>query len=376
MNSFRQSLIFVLVLFSGLVKAQRICGTVSLVEQELLGNSQYKDRMKQAEAQAEIYQSHISSDALGVLTIPVVFHIVYNSGSPEQNISDERIHSQLDILNEDFRRQNADANSTWPQADDVEIQFIMAPTDPNGQPTTGITRTVTTRTSFGNSNDMKIDGIGKAGWDHTRYLNIWVCNLSGGLLGFAYYPGVNDYRDGVVITYWATGLAGASSQPFHLGRTATHEVGHYLNLIHIWGDGGCGIDDEVADTPVSDGPNFGCAIGVISCGTEDMVANYMDYSDDACMNLFTTGQKSRMRSLFQPGGLRESLPLTDLTYRFIGPGIDWNTSSNWQGGLIPPPSYTGQIYIDSDCVKPAGIEIIPPKQIVVASGIYFQVNGN
>ncbi|MEC8362128.1 MAG: M43 family zinc metalloprotease, partial [Bacteroidota bacterium] len=113
--------------------------------------------------------------------------------------------------------------------------------------------------------------------------------------------------DGIVCNYTATGNTGTASAPFDLGRTATHEVGHYLNLRHIWGDGGCGASDFVDDTPDSDGPNYGCALGSAACGTTDMVQNYMDYSDDACMNLFTQGQSDRMNALFAPGGARASL---------------------------------------------------------------------
>ena len=144
-------------------------------------------------------------------------------------------------------------------------------------------------------------------WDPSSYLNIWVCNLGSGLLGYAQFPGGNPATDGVVCDYAYFGTIGTATFPFDEGRTCTHEVGHYLNLRHIWGDGGCSVDDFVSDTPTSDGPNYGCALGHVSCGSTDMVQNYMDYSDDGCMNLYTAGQAARMNALFAPGGARFSL---------------------------------------------------------------------
>ena len=148
---------------------------------------------------------------------------------------------------------------------------------------------------------------GSDAWPAADYMNFWVCDLGASLLGYAQFPGGPADTDGIVCNYTATGNIGTAQAPFDLGRTATHEVGHYLNLRHIWGDGGCGASDFVDDTPDSDSPNYGCALGNVACGTEDMVQNYMDYSDDACMNLFTQGQSDRMNALFAPGGARASL---------------------------------------------------------------------
>ncbi|MEM9929540.1 MAG: M43 family zinc metalloprotease, partial [Bacteroidota bacterium] len=233
-----------------------------------------------------------------ITTIPVVVHIVYNNAT--ENISLAQIQSQLDVLNADFRRLNSDADNVWPQAADSEIEFCLATVDPNGNPTDGIIRRATSVTSFGTSsagNPVKFNSSGGSdAWPAADYMNMWVCDLAGGLLGYAQFPGGPAATDGIVVDYAYFGTIGTATAPFNLGRTATHEVGHYLNLRHIWGDGGCGASDFVSDTPDSDGSNVGCALGSVSCGTTDMVQNYMDYSDDACMNLFTQGQKARMQA--------------------------------------------------------------------------------
>jgi len=239
--------------------------------------------------------------------IPVVVHVVWRSSS--QNISDEQIISQIRILNEDFSRSNSDADNYWDEAGPTEIQFCLASVDPAGNPTTGITRKKTKKRSFSYNNDgVKFSSSGGTNaWPASDYLNIWVCDLGSGLLGYAQFPGGDAATDGVVNDYAYFGDTGTATYPYDLGRTATHEVGHWLNLRHIWGDGPCGYDDFVGDTPESDASNGGCNVGHVSCGTEDMVQNYMDYSYDACMNLFTVGQADRMHALFGDGGSRASL---------------------------------------------------------------------
>ncbi len=277
---------------------------------ELMGFQKFADAYEQIEnhtAQwAPIVEQQRAAGQSVVVTIPVVFHVLYANST--QNISDAQIQSQLDILNEDFRRTNADQDNIWSQAADTEIEFCLASFDPNGAPTNGILRVPTTVSSFGSNDAMKFSSQGGSdAWPASDYLNYWVCNLGGGLLGYAQFPGGPANTDGVVCGYQYTGNIGTATAPFDLGRTGTHEVGHWLNLRHIWGDGLCGVDDNVADTPESDGPNYGCALGHVSCNTTDMVQNYMDYSDDGCMNLFTAGQAVEMQALFQPGGSRASI---------------------------------------------------------------------
>ncbi|NNL92387.1 MAG: T9SS type A sorting domain-containing protein [Saprospiraceae bacterium] len=265
-----------------------------------------QDRMDAIEKATRKFMNNPQKAVTGIVTIPVVVHVVYNTAA--QNISTAQINSQITILNEDFRRLNSDANGTWPQAADSEIEFCLATVDPNGNTTSGITRTSTSVTAHGTNDSVKFTSSGGIdAWPTSDYLNIWVCNIGGGILGYAQFPGGPASTDGVVNGYQYFGNTGTATAPFDLGRTCTHEVGHWLNLRHIWGDGGCGVDDFVGDTPTSDNPNYGCASGHVSCGTTDMVENYMDYSDDDCMNLYTEGQKTRMRALFDTGGFRESL---------------------------------------------------------------------
>lgn len=251
-----------------------------------------------------------------VVTIPVVVNVVWNTTA--ENVSDAQIQSQLDVLNADFRRLNADRVNT-PAAFqgisvDCEVNFCLATQDPTGAATTGIRRRQTTVTAFGTNDAVKYTAQGGLDiWDRSKYLNIWVCDISGGILGYAQFPGGPAATDGVVIDYQYFGTTGTATAPFNLGRTATHEVGHWLNLYHIWGDDNtsCTGSDQVADTPNQADENYGCPVfPQVSCSNGpngDMFMNYMDYTDDACMNAFTAGQKSRAQALFVSGGARASL---------------------------------------------------------------------
>ncbi|MCL4109532.1 UNVERIFIED_CONTAM: hypothetical protein GTU68_038927 [Idotea baltica] len=301
-----------------------------------------------------MYSDSRNSTVSGLITIPVVVHVVYNT--EEENISDAQIQSQLDVLNEDFRRLNSDADNLWSQASDTEIEFCLATRDQYGDATCGITRTYSDSTKFYSKFSMKSSLTGGVEpWPYQDYLNLWVCDISG-LLGFARFPGYADPElyDGVVTDYLSFGRIGNLKTDFALGRTTTHEIGHWLNLRHIWGDGDCFYDDFVSDTPVSNDHNYGCDIGHISCGSVDMVQNYMDYSDDVCMNLFTMGQKNRMRALFEPGGFRESLlvskgctPPLDCNELFVSikfddyPGdISWNISNSENELILTGNNYS------------------------------------
>lgn len=281
---------------------------------EMMGGTKFSEMRTRIEQQTQRWESQSdeqrSNQVNTVVTIPVVFHVLYANGT--QNISDAQIMSQLQILNDDFRRLNNDADNTWSQAADSEVEFCLATNDPQGSPTDGILRVSTSVSSFGTSDNVKFSNSGGSdAWPAGSYLNFWICNVGGGILGYAQFPGGSASTDGVVCDYRYVGNVGTATAPFDMGRTATHEVGHWLNLYHIWGDGNCNQDDQVADTPNSDAANFGCATGHQSCSSTDMVQNYMDYSDDACMNLFTSGQKSRMQALVAPGGFRASLATSD-----------------------------------------------------------------
>ena len=312
----KYSLLLGLIISVLFTQAQsRNCGTMQHLDELIQNDPQIQIRMQQQE---NIIQQWINNQPEGfvslvVITIPVVVHVIYKTSS--QNISTAQVQSQIDILNEDFRKLNSDA-SLVPSAfsgvaADCEIEFCLAVRDPNGNITTGITRTYTTTSSFSGYTSMKYSSSGgHNAWNTSDYLNIWVCNLSSGLLGFATFPGGNASTDGVVCDYAYFGDIGTATYPYHLGRTATHEVGHYLNLWHIWGNSNCG-NDYCNDTPTQQTSNYGCPTfpSTSSCSGNgnngDMFMNYMDYTNDACMYMFSDDQKTRMQATLN--GSRSSL---------------------------------------------------------------------
>lgn len=249
-----------------------------------------------------------------IITIPVVIHVLFSN--QQYNIRDEQILSQLAVLNQDFRKLNADAinvpEAFKSRAADARIMFCLAQVDPNGRPRKGIIRKQTSIQSFLGDDAVKFSAAGgDDAWDTKRYLNIWVCNLFGRSLGYATMPGSEEDKDGVVINYDVFGTVGNLRAPFNKGRTATHEVAHWMGLKHIWGDANCGSDD-VYDTPQQKSYNFNCPTfpHLSSCSPDnngDMFMNFMDLVDDGCMNMFTYGQKNKMRSVFALNGARNAI---------------------------------------------------------------------
>jgi len=297
--------------------AQRSCAAEELLHQQMQSDPIFREARELIERQTqEFIQKGGVKDRVQV-TIPVVVHVLWNTTA--QNISQAQIQSQIDVLNADFRKLNADvANvpAAWQGITaDMELNFCLATQDNNGAATTGVERRQTSNTSWSaNNNNMKFYANGGLNaWNRDKYLNIWVCNLSGGILGFATFPGGAANVDGVVITTSAFGTNGTAAAPFNKGRTGTHEVGHWLNLYHIWGDDGtsCSGTDQVSDTPNQADENYGCpTFPQVSCSNGpngDMFMNYMDYTDDACMFMFTNGQKARAQALFNSGGSRAAL---------------------------------------------------------------------
>ena len=308
-NEMKKILLSLLVIFSVNSFSQQRCGTTERTHQVSENNKNFAIAKQKVNNETEKWIENNPNHSLkSIITIPVVVHVVWKSSL--QNISDAQILSQIDVLNKDFRRTNVDVINTpsvWQSiASDCEIEFCMATIDPNGAATNGITRTQTTVNSFGMNNDpVKSTSTGGANpWPSDDYLNIWVCKLDN-LLGYSTVPsGWNDPGDGVVIGFNYFGTIGTVQSPYHKGRTTTHEIGHWLNLEHTWGSGwsSCG-SDQVNDTPTQEWENYGCPAfpeDPNSCSTSnpngDMFMNYMDYTNDACMNLFTVGQKTRMLS--------------------------------------------------------------------------------
>jgi hypothetical protein len=312
----RKFLIFTLFTFMFLEGySQRNCASDEVLKEQIKNDPSRLKKMEEIEKQIQDYiRNNPAGGERMVITIPTVFHVLYNTGA--QNISDDQIQSQLTILNQDFRALNSEIPSLSSTVfaglgADVEINFCLAKQDPTGAPTNGITRKFTTNTSWGFNDAMKFASSGGTNaWNTSNYLNIWVCELGGGLLGYAQFPSGPANTDGIVILHSATGNIGTATPPFHLGRTATHEIGHWLNLIHIWGDSNCG-NDQVSDTPVHNTSNFGCPnyphLSTCTGSPIEMTMNYMDYSDDPCMYMFSPGQKTRMRAIVNPGGIRASL---------------------------------------------------------------------
>ncbi|HYP27294.1 MAG TPA: zinc metalloprotease [Blastocatellia bacterium] len=297
------------------VEVRRKCGAMQAHFRLLEEDPGFRARQADLE-QSTARRMSLGADSLragGPFTIPVVVHVVFNAAA--ENISMAQIRSQIGVLNRDFQNQNADRSKVPAPfkglAADANIRFVLAKHDPEGKPTDGVTRTQTTRTSFGANDSVKSSATGgQDPWPTDRYLNIWVCNLGGGLLGYAQFPGGPAETDGVVITHKGFGKVGTAQAPFNLGRTTTHEIGHFLNLRHIWGDTeDCSGTDFVADTPNSAGPNFGKPVFPhVSCRNGpngDMFMNYMDYVDDAAMFMFSTQQVARMHATLE--GARNTL---------------------------------------------------------------------
>ncbi len=254
--------------------------------------------------------------------IPVIVHVIHNGTAVGEgaNISQAQIEGQIRILTEDYRRLNPDAALTPPEfldvAADTQIEFVLAKQDPRGLPTNGINRVQGPKTSYNPSDAALLGEI--ALWNPDEYLNIWVAPLVSPFIGYASFPVADipglDFppntreTDGVTVDYRYFG-EGGNAVTGSEGRTATHEVGHFLGLRHIWGDGDCSVDDFVEDTPLQDSPNNSCRLDDprFSCNTRDMAENYMDYTPDACMNLFTVGQAVRMDAVLEFGPRRASL---------------------------------------------------------------------
>lgn len=261
-----------------------------------------------------------------VYTIPVVVHILHNGINDITNISDAQILSQIDVLNKDYKRLNLDAVNTPPEflpvAGSIDIEFVLAKRDPEGRSTNGIVRVQATKPQWSMAEQTEFKALSY--WPAEDYLNIWVLNFGTNDIGYAQFPVSNTLAgletastdrltDGIVVDYRAFGTVDAGPFPlasrFNKGRTATHEIGHFLGLRHIWGDvSSCGDNDFVPDTPPQSGSTSFCpSYPQASCGSNKMFMNYMDYTDDGCMNVFTAGQIARMQVILSESPRRASL---------------------------------------------------------------------
>lgn len=277
----------------------RSCATQEVLEAQLKADPTLAMRMNQIEA---FTQEAMLTKRLvnGKIVIPVIVNVLYRT--PAENITDSQIQSQIKVLNDDYTAANNDFRLIPTEfsnvAANVDITFELVK----------INRKSTTKTSWGTRDAMK--STKKGGLDPTTpatNLNLWVCTIGGGILGYAQFPGGSSSTDGVVIDSKYFGISGTANYPYNLGRTATHEVGHWMNLRHIWGDSSCG-NDLVADTPVAKTYNFGDPkypyVSLCLPTHNEMTMNYMDYTDDRAMYMFTIGQKARMSALFVSGGVR------------------------------------------------------------------------
>ena len=286
-------------------EAAHRCNSYEHLQQQLQEDPTLADRMNQIEEFTTRFTQDPSSSRLvnGVYVIPVVVNVVYNTTA--QNISLTQIQSQIDVLNKDYSATNTDygltpSTFTAVRSGNTNIQFVLD---------TVIRKSSTTKSWSTNDYVKSSTRGGISPTLPTTKLNLWCCNLSGGVLGYAQFPGGSSTTDGVVIAYTAFGNTGTAAAPYNKGRTATHEIGHWLNLRHIWGDATCG-SDLVSDTPLHNTANYGCPVAghKSTCtGTPiEMTMNYMDYTDDACMYMFSAGQKTRMLATFAVGGPRNS----------------------------------------------------------------------
>ncbi len=281
--------------------SHRGCASHEVLQEQMRQNPELAIKMNEIESFTEraIQEGRLVN---GKIQIPVVVNVLYRTTA--ENISQAQIQSQIDALNKDFNALNSDFSkvpSTFSGVKaNVGVSFVLD----------AIYRKSTTKTSWGTADAMKKSTQGGMNpTSPTTKLNLWVCTIGGGILGYAQFPGGSSSTDGVVIDSKYFGTTGTATYPYNLGRTATHEIGHWMNLRHIWGDATCG-NDQVSDTPLHNAANYGVPAypHYSTCtGTPiEMTMNYMDYTDDRGMYMFSNGQKSRMLAIFATGGARNS----------------------------------------------------------------------
>ncbi len=291
---------------------QSQCFSHVVLAQQLATNPAMKAQVEANERFTAAFASRAQLRGGKQIVIPTVVHVVSSS------VTDAQVLSQIEALNRDFNKLNADASKIPSEftnlVADCEIKFQLAARTPDNDATNGIIRHTSSRTDWGGQDDIKKPARGGfAPWNASKYLNIYVCSIGNGVLGYASFPGTPAEVDGVVIDATAFGTTGSARRPFNVGRTCVHEVAHWLNLYHIWGDAACG-DDHCSDTPQQKEAHYGDPLNAIfsNCtgiSTRDMSMNFMDYVNDASMVMFTAGQKTRMQAILN--GARASLLTSD-----------------------------------------------------------------
>ncbi|MBK6827623.1 MAG: T9SS type A sorting domain-containing protein [Chitinophagaceae bacterium] len=392
------ALLLLVLTFTSQLAAQKKCSDQNYQQQRLKDDPALAQLMSHTESyiQRQITEGIAARGEATIIKIPVVIHNLYHY--PTEKISLEQVQSQLNALNNCFRRRSADTARTPVYfknlAADCQIEFYLAISDSRKRSTTGLIRKYTPIKEWEADDKMKFNAeMGDDAWDPNSYLNIWVCNLSR-VAGYSSIPGDAAGKDGVVIDLEAFGTLNTQAG-YEMGKTTVHEVGHWLGLKHIWGDDYCG-DDGVSDTPKQAGYNIDCPNTInVTCGNGpygDMYMNYMDLTSDACMNLFTEGQKARMRSFFAAGGARVKIlsstglnlpliaesPLPEEDPKWLQPQLYPNPANNfinldlaydsrWMGKAINVINLQGQIVMSVQ-VTAKNLRIDLQK---LQAGIYF-----
>ncbi len=390
------------LLFPTLLEAQNIrqCGANENGKYILENTVGTKEKMLAIERQIEAVTKNsgeLQIRTASKFTIPVVVHVVYYNALT--NISDAQIQSQIDALNRDFNRKAVEINQTpsvfSSLVADCSVQFALAVRDEKGNKTNGIVRHQTTRSDWGARDDVKMSTKGGfAPWNADNYLNLYVCSIGNGILGYAASPGTPKEFDGVVIDFSAFGTTGTARKPFNLGRTATHEIGHWLGLIHIWGDNDCG-DDRVNDTPVQQEAHYGNVNGMMysNCTGQqaaNMTMNFMDYVNDGSMWMFSEGQKTRMWAVLSDKSARGTITKSDALLPVVqaactqiknvyvtevtehGVAINWDTLKNINEYTLELKSKTDSMWT----VSPTQQNSFTTNRLNSSATYQFRIKGN